>query len=111
MAELELDAWQREVDAWVRGHGGYFPPLAQVARLTEETGEVARAAMERWGGKTPRPGRDPADLGSELGDLLLVAACLATQGEVSLADAARRALSKARGRDSGRFEDLGGTEN
>ncbi|MEB3204438.1 MAG: nucleotide pyrophosphohydrolase [Candidatus Sericytochromatia bacterium] len=108
MTELTLGNLQDRVDGWVRAHGGYFPPLAQVARLTEELGEIARAANARWGGKTPKPGEAPVDLETEIGDLLFVLACLANQAGVRLDTAAEEALARTAGRDAGRFSDLGG---
>lgn len=103
-----LDDLQDQVDGWVRAHGGYFPPLAQLARLTEELGEVARAANGLWGGKTPRPGLVPADLAEEIGDMLFVLSCLANQADIRLSEAAAAALAKSMGRDGARFKDLDG---
>jgi NTP pyrophosphatase (non-canonical NTP hydrolase) len=46
---MALAPLQQEVDAWIsQFEEGYFPPLAMLARLTEETGELARALMHRY---------------------------------------------------------------
>ena len=34
---------QKEIDEWIKAEGnGYWSPLSMLARLTEETGKVAR---------------------------------------------------------------------
>lgn len=45
---------QEEVDAYIQQFkAGYFSPLAQMARLTEEVGELARKSIITMG-KRPR---------------------------------------------------------
>ncbi len=50
------DAYQERVSRWVAAHGGTWPPLANLARLSEEVGELARVLNARFGPKTPKPG-------------------------------------------------------
>ena len=41
---------QEEVDAYIQQFkAGYFSPLAQMARLTEEVGELAREVNHHYG--------------------------------------------------------------
>ncbi|PYO86763.1 MAG: nucleotide pyrophosphohydrolase, partial [Gemmatimonadetes bacterium] len=41
---------QQRVDEWVsQFEAGYFPPLANVARLAEEVGELAREINHQFG--------------------------------------------------------------
>ena len=43
MEERSLASMQKEVDAYIQQFkAGYFSPLSQMARLTEEVGELAR---------------------------------------------------------------------
>lgn len=100
---MESGEFQRKVGSWVEGHGGYFPPLANLARLTEETGELARAMGALFGPKVPKPGEDPGSPAEEIGDILFVLAVIANQTGVDLGDAARAALAKAEARDAERF--------
>ena len=54
---MELSEAQARVDAWIgQFEEGYWPPLANLARLTEEVGELARLLNHRFGPKTKKPG-------------------------------------------------------
>ena len=45
-SELTVGGMQEEVDRWIQDIGkGYFPPLANMAILTEEVGELARVIV------------------------------------------------------------------
>ncbi len=47
-----LASMQEEVDAYIQQFKtGYFSPLAQMARLTEEVGELAREVNHYYGEK------------------------------------------------------------
>jgi NTP pyrophosphatase (non-canonical NTP hydrolase) len=95
---------QQEVDAWIsQFEEGYFPPLAMMARLTEEVGEVARVLMHRYGGKTPKPGEALGDPGEEIADTIFVLICLANSLEINLDEAFSKAMEKYRRRDSDRW--------
>jgi len=91
-----LAEMQARVDQWIRDHGGYWDEWANLARLTEETGEVA-AAFQRLRGWRPRPAE--ADLAGELGDVLWVLLVIANQQGISLAEAFESTLAKVTGRD------------
>jgi NTP pyrophosphatase (non-canonical NTP hydrolase) len=92
------------VRAFVEAHGGFFPPLANLARLTEEVGELARVLGATHGPKRPKPGESIPNAAEELGDIVFVAAVLASQLGLSLAAAAEASLAKARRRDAHRFD-------
>ena len=96
MSTGSLSELQAVVDAWIRDHGGYWDEWANLARLAEETGEVA-AAFQRLRGWRPRP--ESADLAGELGDVLWVLLVIANQQGISLADAFEQTLAKVTGRD------------
>ncbi len=97
------DDYQARVGQWVEAHGGAWPPLANLARLSEEVGELARALNGRFGPKTPKPTEHPGDLAEEIGDIAFVLAVLAGQLGLDLHQAAEDALRKAKRRDSERF--------
>ncbi|WP_102127904.1 nucleotide pyrophosphohydrolase [Deinococcus planocerae] len=81
---------------------GYFPPLLLLARLTEETGEVARV-LAHQNGKTPKPGEEGGDLEMELADLLFVMVCLANRQGLSLERGFTRMMEKVETRDAARW--------
>jgi len=96
------DARQR-VDAYIsQFEEGYFPPLLMLARLTEETGEIARV-IAHGHGKTPKPGEDVGDLELELADLLFVMLCMANERGVSLERGFARMMEKVETRDAARW--------
>ena len=95
---------QKEVDAWIsQFEEGYFPPLAMLARLTEEVGELSRVLMHRYGGKKPKPGEDPGDAAGEIADAIFVLVCMANSLDVDLDDAFAKMMNKFRERDSTRW--------
>jgi NTP pyrophosphatase (non-canonical NTP hydrolase) len=95
---------QAAVDAWIsRFEEGYWPPLANLARLIEEVGELAREINHRYGSKPKKPEEPDADLALELGDILFVLIALANEQGVDMTDAFERVLAKYGGRDGGRW--------
>lgn len=94
---------QRLVDDWIgRFEEGYFPPLLMLARLTEETGEVARVISHAHG-KTPKPGEAAGELAEELADLLFVVISMANSHDIDLEEAFLAAMAKYEARDSQRW--------
>jgi NTP pyrophosphatase (non-canonical NTP hydrolase) len=96
-----LDSIQREVRDWAERYwdGQYWPPLANLARLTEEVGELARAINQSYGEKRVKAGERAAEIEIELGDLLFVIACLANSTDSNLQRGFDAALAKYRTRD------------
>ncbi len=104
-APLTLAAAQGAVDAWIgQFRDGYWPPLANLARLVEEVGELARELNHRYGPKTKKAGEPEQDLALELGDILFVLLALANEQKVDMTAAFRGVLEKYEGRDKGRWE-------
>lgn len=101
---MDLRDAQARVDAWIgQFEEGYWPPLVNLARLTEEVGELARILNHRYGPKTKRPDEPEQDLALELADVLFVLLVLANEQEIDLQDALERTLEKYRLRDSERW--------
>jgi NTP pyrophosphatase (non-canonical NTP hydrolase) len=95
---------QQEVDAWIaQFEEGYFPPLAMLARLTEETGELARVLMHQHGGKKPKPGEEIGDAGGEIADAIFVLICLANSLGIDLDEKFGAMMQKYRERDANRW--------
>ncbi|HET7234381.1 MAG TPA: nucleotide pyrophosphohydrolase [Longimicrobium sp.] len=102
---MDLRDVQRQVDAYIsQFKEGYFPPLVNLARLTEEVGELARELNHRYGPKTKKPGEPDQDVALELADIIFVCVVLANQMGLDLQDAIERTLHKYEVRDADRWE-------
>ncbi|RMH19457.1 MAG: nucleotide pyrophosphohydrolase [Gemmatimonadetes bacterium] len=101
---MELKAAQAAVDAWIsQFEEGYWPPLANLARLVEEVGELARILNHEYGSKPKKPDEAPQDLAEELADVLFVLICLANERGIDLDEALAGVLAKYRTRDAVRW--------
>ena len=101
---MELSEAQARVDAWIgQFEEGYWPPLANLARLTEEVGELARLLNHRFGPKKKKATEGDQDLGEELADILFVLLVIANEQKIDMSAALERVLAKYRARDSGRW--------
>ena len=104
---MELSEAQARVDAWIgQFEEGYWPPLANLARLTEEVGELARLLNDRFGPKKKKAGEPEQDLGEELADILFVLLVIANEQKIDLEEALARVLEKYRTRDAERWTPL-----
>ncbi|ASK63352.1 nucleotide pyrophosphohydrolase [Virgibacillus phasianinus] len=83
---------------------GYFSPLAQMARLTEELGEMAREVNHYYGEKPKKDSEQKKAIEDELGDLLFVIICFANSLDIDLSDAFNRSMDKIESRDKYRWE-------
>ena len=73
-----LNQMQKEVDDYIsQFKAGYFSPLANLARLTEEVGERAREINHYYGEKQKKPTEEENSVKAELGDNLFVLLCIA----------------------------------
>lgn len=101
MTTPPLTALQQRVDDWAASYwsGEYWPPLANLARLVEEVGEVARAVNQAHGAKRVKPEEAAAEIGAELADALFALVCIANSTGVDLQQAFDAALEKYRTRD------------
>jgi NTP pyrophosphatase (non-canonical NTP hydrolase) len=106
---VTLSELQRDVDAYIaQFKEGYFPPLENVVRLTEEVGELAREVSHLHGHKKKKASEAPGSALEEIGDVLFVVACLANQMGLSLEDAMRLTLEKYNVRDATRWTRVDG---
>lgn len=104
MTKKTLDELQQEVDDYIgQFQTGYFSPLAQTARLTEELGELAREINHYYGEKPKKSTEPKKSVEEELGDLLFVLICLANSLHIDMDPALTRVLDKFRTRDKDRW--------
>jgi NTP pyrophosphatase (non-canonical NTP hydrolase) len=95
---------QQAVDRWIGQYKeGYFPPLTNLARLTEEVGELARELNHRYGEKTKKPDEAEGSVAMELADILFVVICLANAQGIDLDEAFAAMLKKVTTRDDRRW--------
>ncbi|MBU2103485.1 nucleotide pyrophosphohydrolase [Patescibacteria group bacterium] len=96
---------QKQIDDWAQGFKDpYWPPLAQLAALTEEVGEVARLVNHMYGPKQKKAEEAAQELGEEIVDVLFAAMCLANRHGIDLDAEFVKKMDKCYGRDKDRFE-------
>ena len=101
---MSLNDAQRRVDAWVsQFQEGYFHPLTNLARLSEEVGELAREINHRYGQKTKKVDEPEGDVAMEMADILFVVICMANREGIDLQTAFDRMMAKVEHRDETRW--------
>jgi len=96
---------QKEVDDWVSSYKiGYWQPLEILARLTEETGELARELNHRFGPKKKKATEEIKEIEDEVADIIFTLACLSNSMNIDLDKAFKRTMDKCHGRDNERWE-------
>jgi NTP pyrophosphatase (non-canonical NTP hydrolase) len=95
---------QAEVDTYIsQFKEGYFSPLAMLARLTEELGELAREVNHYYGEKPKKSSETEKAIEEELGDLLFVMICFANSLNMDLEEAHNYVMNKFNTRDKDRW--------
>jgi NTP pyrophosphatase (non-canonical NTP hydrolase) len=95
---------QQTVDRWVdQFEEGYFAPLANVARLAEEVGELAREVNDQFGPKQKKADEPAGSIAMELADILFVVICIANSRQIDLDEAFAQMMAKVTSRDAGRW--------
>jgi NTP pyrophosphatase (non-canonical NTP hydrolase) len=101
---MSLTESQQRVDAWIsQFEEGYFHPLTNLARLTEEVGELAREINHRFGQKTKKKEEADGDLAMEMADILFVIICMANRERIDLQVAFDTMMHKVEQRDANRW--------
>ena len=102
--EKTMRQLQQEVDAYIgQFKEGYFSPLAMLARLTEELGELAREVNHYHGEKPKKKNEQEKTIQEELGDLLFVLICMANSLHIDLQEAHDAVMNKFQMRDRDRW--------
>lgn len=95
---------QKEVDEYIgQFKEGYFSPLAMMARLTEEIGELAREINHTYGEKPKKISEQNKAINEEIGDVLFVVICLANSLQINLEEAHDLVMNKFNTRDKDRW--------
>lgn len=105
MNEKTMRIMQQEVDDYIQQFKtGYFSPLGQMARLTEEVGELAREVNHHYGEKTKKDSERSNTVEEELGDVLFVTIIMANSLGIDLTEVFDQNMKKFNRRDRFRFE-------
>jgi len=95
---------QKDVDAWISlFEEGYWGPLAMLARITEEVGELAREINHQYGEKPRKASEGQAAIDEEIADVVFVLLALANSLEIDMDDAFAKVMEKYRTRDRTRW--------
>ncbi|WP_050615406.1 nucleotide pyrophosphohydrolase [Bacillus testis] len=99
-----MEKMQKEVDQYIsQFKEGYFSPLAMLARMTEELGELSREVNHYYGEKPKKASEDEKEIKEELGDMLFVLICFANSLDINLEEAHDLVMEKFRTRDKDRW--------
>ncbi len=99
-----MQEMQQEVDRYIgQFEEGYFSPLAMMARLSEETGELAREVNHSYGEKPKKKDEQENSMEQEMGDILFVLICFANSLHINLDEAFDLVMEKFRSRDADRW--------
>ena len=104
MKQKTMEEMQKEVDQYIgQFKEGYFSPLAMLARMTEELGELAREINHYYGEKPKKTEEEEKTVEQELGDLLFVLICFANSLNISLEESFDLVMKKFNTRDKDRW--------
>ncbi|ULG71013.1 nucleotide pyrophosphohydrolase [Macrococcus brunensis] len=100
-----LKDMQQQVDDYMSSFKvGYFTPMENMVRLTEEVGELAREVNHVYGPKQKKLSEQQKEIGLELADNLFVLICLANSMGIDLTESFDATMEKYEERDFNRFE-------
>jgi NTP pyrophosphatase (non-canonical NTP hydrolase) len=99
-----IQQMQAEVDQYIgQFKEGYFSPLAMLARLSEELGELAREVNHYHGEKPKKATEEENTIEAELGDMLFVLICFANSLGIDLQNSHDLVMEKFTTRDKDRW--------
>lgn len=102
-----MQEMQAEVDQYIsQFKEGYFSPLAMLARLSEELGELAREVNHYYGEKPKKATEETNTIDNELADMLFVIICFANSLGIDLQKSHDQVMHKFATRDKDRWTKL-----
>ncbi|QEE14825.1 MazG nucleotide pyrophosphohydrolase domain-containing protein [Promethearchaeum syntrophicum] len=103
MKEFTIKEIQELVDDLIQTMNGYWPPLAMLASVTEELGELAREinALEKI--KIKKSSEIKKNIGEELADLLFSIICISNFYKIDINSEFKQVMEKYQKRDKNRF--------
>ena len=102
---MSLKEEQEKVDKWAQQFKNpYWTPHEILARLVEETGELAREINHIYGPKKKKPEEEKAEMATELADIIFTVICIANSLNIDLDEAFQKVMEKCYNRDNSRYE-------
>jgi NTP pyrophosphatase (non-canonical NTP hydrolase) len=102
---MSLKDVQKQVDDWTSQFKiQYWKPHEVLARLIEETGELAREVNHVFGPKPKKTTEEVKEMGDEMADIIFTLCCLANSRGIDLDESFERVMDKCYGRDNDRYE-------
>ena len=102
---MSLEDIQKEVDKWTSQFRiQYWQPHEILARLMEETGELAREINHLYGPKKKKSEEQTKDLGEEMADIIFTLCCLANSKSINLEESFKKIMAKHYERDNSRYQ-------
>jgi NTP pyrophosphatase (non-canonical NTP hydrolase) len=100
---MRIKEYQEEVDQWIKTVGvRYFNELTNLGILMEESGELARVMVRKFGEQSSKDSDLKVKLEEEIGDVLFVLTCIANQTGVDLEKVIQENFAKKNKRDQTR---------
>jgi NTP pyrophosphatase (non-canonical NTP hydrolase) len=104
MSDKTMNELQADVDAWIQAvGGGYWSPHANLARIAEEVGELARLVNHLYGPKPKKATEARQELGEEMADIVFAIICLANSQGIDLGASLQQVIAKVWERDRHRY--------
>lgn len=101
--DITLKQAQERVDEWIKTVGvRYYSELTNLGILMEETGELSRIMVRKYGEQSCKESDKQKELADEMADVLWVLLCLANQTGVDLTEALQKNFEKKTLRDAQR---------
>lgn len=102
---MSLQNLQEQVNEWTsQFKPQYWNAHEILARLIEETGELAREINHLYGPKPKKPSEEKKELGNEIADVFFTLICLANSKNINLDEAWNSIMKKYTERDANRYE-------
>lgn len=106
MSGKTMNEFQTEVDTWIQAvGGGYWSPHANLARIAEEVGELARLINHLYGPKPKKASEAGQELGEEMADIIFAIICLANSQRIDLEASLQQVIDKVWVRDRHRYSE------
>ena len=103
---MTIQEAQHQVDQWINTTGvRYFNELTNLGILMEETGELSRIIVRKYGEQSFKESDKGKNISDELADVLWVLMCIANQTGVDLTDALQKNFEKKNIRDASRHQE------
>ena len=101
---MTISEYQKHLDSILQDYETpYWSSLSNLARLAEETGEVARILNHKYGDKPKKSTDGVDDLSDELADVIFSVVCIANYESIDLEKAMMKSIEKLTVRDKDRF--------